>query len=99
MILLQINFGFPTDQMGDALTQNARPLAESINNEPGFISKIWIENPTTAESGGIYLFKDLESATKYADMHSKRVEAMGARNIECKYFTVNETLSKINKAL
>ncbi|SHF22741.1 monooxygenase [Dysgonomonas macrotermitis] len=98
MVLLQINFSFPPEMMGEALTENARPLAESINNEPGFISKIWIENPETELSGGIYLFKDMESAHNYAEMHSKRVEAMGAANIDCKYFNVNEPLSKVNKA-
>lgn len=96
MVLLQINFDFPVDQMGDALTAGARGLAESINDEKGFVSKIWIENAETAESGGIYLFQDMESAKAYAIMHSERVEAMGATNMVCKYFNVNEVLSKIN---
>jgi len=96
MILVQINFGFPPEMMGDSLSENAKPLAESINSEPGFISKIWIENIQTEESGGIYMFKDMDSAQKYVEMHTKRVEAMGAKNITCKYFNVNEPLSIIN---
>lgn len=99
MILLQINFRFPAEMMGDALTNGAKGLAESINSEAGFVSKIWIENPQTEEGGGIYLFNDMESAQKYAAMHVKRVEAMGAKNLECKYFSVNEALSKINHGI
>jgi len=96
MVLIQINFDFPSEMMGDALTQGAKGLAESINNEPGFVSKVWIENQKTEESGGIYIFEDMETAEKYAMMHSKRVEAMGAKNIICKYFNINEPLSRIN---
>lgn len=99
MILVQINFDFPVEMMGDALTEGAKPLAESINNEEGFVSKIWIENTETAESGGIYIFKDKNSAENYVAMHTKRVEAMGATNVTCKYFYVNEPLSALNKGI
>lgn len=99
MILLQINFDFPVEMMGESLTQNAKGLAESINNEPGFISKIWIENKETEESGGIYIFKDMDTATTYAKMHSKRVEAMGAKNISSNFFEINEPLSQINHGI
>ncbi len=44
MILLQINFKYPAQLMGEQLVEAATPLAHSINNEPGFISKVWIEN-------------------------------------------------------
>lgn len=96
MILVQINFDFPVEMMGDALTQGAKELAQSINQEPGFIAKLWIENSDTAESGGIYLFEDQDSAQNYVEMHTKRVEAMGATNTNVKYFNVNEPLSAIN---
>ena len=99
MILIQINFGFPAEMMGEALVNGAKSLAESINNESGFVSKIWIENTKTEESGGIYIFKDMESAQKYATMHTERVKAMGATNIECKFFNINEPLSKINHGI
>lgn len=96
MILVQINFDFPVELMGEALTQGAKELAESINQEPGFISKLWIENSETHESGGIYLFEDQDSAENYVLMHTKRVEAMGAKGITIKYFCVNKPLSAIN---
>ena len=99
MILLQINFPFPVHMMGDTLTENARELAQSINKETGFISKVWIENTQTQESGGIYLFENRETAEQYVQMHTKRLEAMGVTEIECKYFHVNEPLSKINQSL
>lgn len=99
MILLQINFDFPIEYMGDNLTNNAKPLAESINLEKGFISKIWIENKQTSRSGGIYIFDTLEDAENYAKMHTKRVEQMGATNIVSEYFEINEPLSKLNKGI
>jgi hypothetical protein len=85
--------------MGSNLTESAKGLAESINNEPGFISKIWIENQETGRSGGIYLFDTMNNAEKYVQMHSKRVVEIGATKIECEYFEVNEPLSRINRSL
>lgn len=99
MVVLQLNFDYPSDKMGDALIEMARDLADSINTEEGFISKIWIENPDTSESGGIYVFKDMESAKKYLDMHIIRVKNMGIENISSKLFYINETLSKVNKGI
>lgn len=96
MVLVQINFNFPVEMMGDALSQGAKELAESINLEPGFVAKIWIENSDTAESGGIYLFQDQVSAERYVDMHTQRVVGMGATNIDVKYFQVNQSLSVLN---
>lgn len=81
------------------LQKGQRGLAESINNEEGFISKLWIENSDTEESGGIYLFEDQASAERYVGMHSLRVASMGATDISVKYFLVNEPLSRINRAL
>lgn len=95
-VLLQIDFNMPAEMLGENLTKNAKALAESINHEPGFISKIWTENQQTGEAGGIYLFKDKTSAENYAVMHSKRVEAMGVKNIRCKLFDINQPLTKIN---
>ncbi len=97
MILVQINFDFPVEMMGEALSEGAKGLAESINHEPSFITKIWIENRDAAESGGIYLFDTRKNAEKYVEMHSCRVEKMGATNISVKYFQVNEVLSEINR--
>ncbi|GAA3721854.1 monooxygenase [Oceanisphaera sediminis] len=95
--LLQIDFKFPTEMMGDALTEGAKELANSINQEPGFISKIWTENAETGEAGGIYVFTDKAFAEQYAHMHSQRVAAMGATEIRTKIFDINTTLTDINR--
>ena len=85
--------------MGENLTKNARSLAESINTEKGFISKIWIENSDTARSGGIYVFDTLENAQNYAEMHSERVTPIGAADINVGYFSINETHSSKNNRI
>lgn len=98
MILVQMNFAFPKEMMGDALSESAKELALSINQEQGFISKVWIENPENEESGGIYLFKDQSSAEDYVAMHSARMKQMGVEDITVKYFQVNTFLSELNRA-
>lgn len=95
-VILQIDFNMPAEMLGDNLTEAAHELAESINQEPGFISKIWTENTETGEAGGVYHFTDRTSAQAYMEMHSKRVEAMGAKNIRGRIFDINETLTAIN---
>ena len=75
--LLQIHFNFPAEMMGPALTAAAMPLADSITREPGFISKIWTENPRTGEAGGIYLFEDEGSALAYALMYDLMLVVLG----------------------
>lgn len=99
MILVQMNFDYPVEKMGDVLTQEGKALAESINKEKGFISKIWIENKETAESGGIYIFEDMESVKAYVEMHAKRIGSIGAGELKAKYFHINEPLSKLNKGI
>ena len=96
-VVLQIDFRFPVHLMGEALTEGARALAETINIEPGFISKIWTENADTGEAGGIYIFTDQASAKQYADMHSIRVAAMGASEIRAKIFNINTELTDLNR--
>ncbi len=98
MILVQMNFAFPREMMGEVLSESARELALSINQEQGFISKVWIENPDSEESGGIYLFEDQASAENYVAMHSARMTQMGVENISVKYFQVNTFLSELNRA-
>lgn len=95
-VVLQIDFTFPTQMMGDTLTQGARELAHSINQEPGFISKIWTENTHTGKAGGIYIFTDSTQAQRYATMHSERVAAMGATDIRAHIFDINTELTDIN---
>lgn len=94
-VVLQIDFKFPAKMLGDSLSKAAAPLAESINNEPGFISKIWTENQVTGEAGGIYFFTNRQSAEQYAGMHRIRAEQMGAKDIHLKIFDINIPLTQI----
>lgn len=99
MIVLNIYFDFPKEMMGDQLVKNATELALSINNEPGFISKIWTENKQTGQCGGIYIFQDQQSAENYLEMHLKRLRLMGIENPIYQFFDVNIPLTEINHGI
>lgn len=85
--------------MGSRLSENGKPLAESLNREKGFISKIWTENPETGKAGGIHLFDNLENASNFVKNHSERLISIGASDIDVQYFNVNQPLSSINKGI
>ena len=55
--LLQLHFAF-NGPFGSEMSRQLVELAESINQEPGFIWKVWTENEAAAEAGGVYLFED-----------------------------------------
>lgn len=95
--LLQVDFDF-TGPFGQEMTNAMSGLAESINNEPGLIWKIWTENKEAKVAGGIYLFKDETSATTYLKMHSARLKEMGIKEVRGQIFDVNTSLSAINKS-
>ena len=59
--LLQLHFSF-NGPFGDTMAEQLKPLAESINQEPGFLWKGWTESEKNHEAGGIYLFTDEKSA-------------------------------------
>lgn len=56
-VLLQLHFDFQ-GPFGTQMSEQLHALAESINQEPGFIWKVWTENEAAAEAGGVYLFED-----------------------------------------
>lgn len=94
--LLQVDFKMD-GPFGNEMAEAFSDLAKSINEEKGFIWKIWTENQETNEAGGVYLFQSKETAEKYLDMHSKRLSGFGINDINAKVFAVNSTLSEINK--
>ncbi len=49
--LLQLHFAF-NGPFGDAMAEQLKPLAESINQEPGFLWKVWTESEKNHEAGG-----------------------------------------------
>ncbi|MGF1757131.1 monooxygenase [Photobacterium sagamiensis] len=94
--LLQLHFAF-NGPFGQEMADGLKDLAESINNEPGFIWKIWTENSQEKEGGGIYLFESEETALAYLEMHAARLKNLGVKEVFGKIFDVNEPLTKINK--
>lgn len=95
-VLLQ--FDFPADgPWGEEMTAAFSDLAEDITSTPGFRWKIWTENESSGEQGGIYLFDDEDTARAYLQMHTERLESFGVRNIRARVFEVNEGLTKIDR--
>ncbi|EHN70711.1 monooxygenase [Aliivibrio fischeri] len=95
--LLQVDFDF-AGPFGDEMTAMMTGLAESINQEPGIIWKIWTTSEQSQLGGGIYLFDDEVTAQAYLTMHSARLTEMGIKNIRGHIFDVNTELSAINNA-
>jgi hypothetical protein len=96
--ILQVDF--PHDGIfGEDMTNAFKELAQDIKKEEGLIWKIWTENETQKEAGGIYLFDNENDAKRYLDKHTKRLESFGYSNIKAKIFGVNEGLSTITNAV
>ncbi|QEK65296.1 monooxygenase [Bacillus safensis] len=94
--LLQMDFKMK-GPFGDEMAKEFSDLAKSINEEDGFIWKIWTENPEKNEAGGIYLFETKEAAENYLEMHSKRITSFGITDINAKIFNINAPLTHITK--
>lgn len=92
--LLQIDFPF-AGPFGADMTEALKELAVTITEEPGFIWKIWTENASEQDAGGIYLFKTEEAAQAYLEKHTARLKGLGVDKVHAKIFDVNEALSKI----
>ena len=93
--ILQVDFPY-AGPWGEAMAEAMEGLARSIAEEPGFLWKIWTENETAGEAGGIYLFKDIPSAEAYLTMHTARLKGFGIPHVNGKIFAVNEALSQID---
>lgn len=94
--ILQVDFPL-NGPFGNEMAEQFKDLAESINHEPGFLWKIWTENESEQETGGIYAFDNKTHANQYLEMHSQRIKSMGVPYVNAKIFDVNESLTKINK--
>jgi len=95
--LLQVDFDF-SGPFGQEMVDALSGLAESINNEPGMIWKIWTENEKDQVAGGVYLFENEATAKDYLEMHTARLKEMGVKEVRGQIFDVNIPLSTINKA-
>ena len=92
--VLQVDFKM-NGPFGDDMAEQFSGLAKSINEEEGFMWKIWTESPERNEAGGIYVFETKETAEKYLDMHSKRLAGFGVTGVNAKIFAINSKLSEI----
>jgi len=95
--LLQVDFPY-AGPWGDEMSNAMQDLARSIADEPGLLWKLWTENPTAGEAGGVYLFADRASADAYLAMHRARLKGFGVPAVNAKIFAVNEALSRIDRA-
>jgi|SRR5690625_1101717 len=96
-VVVQVNF--PMDgPWGAEMAEAFRGLAESINNEPGFLWKVWIEDQAAGRSGGIYLFESRDQAEAYVEMHTQRLAGFGVSDVSVTYSDVNDELSRLNRA-
>jgi len=96
MKLLQVDFEYQ-GPMGKEMAKALVALAESINEEPGLIWKIWTESEVEKRGGGIYLFDDEPHAQAYLEMHAARLKAMGVPEVRGIIFDVNPALTAINQ--
>ena len=60
--ILQVDFPLE-GPFGEAMAQQFEDLAKSINDEPRFLWKIWTENESEQEAGGIYAFDSYDNAS------------------------------------
>ncbi len=96
MKLVQFDFAYQ-GPFGKEMTEAMAGLAQSISQESGFIWKIWTENETTQEAGGIYLFENEPAALAYIKKHSERLQMFGISQVNVKIFDVNTPLTAITK--
>jgi len=96
-VVVQVNFSM-RGPWGAEMAEAFRGLAESINAEPGFLWKVWIEDESAGRSGGIYLFDTRENAEAYVAMHTERLAGFGITEVSATFSDVNEPLSTLNRA-
>ncbi len=94
--VLQVDFKM-NGPFGDEMAEAFSDLAKSINDEEGFMWKIWTESPETNEAGGIYIFETKETAQKYLDMHTRRLADFGITDVNAKILAINSKLTEITK--
>ncbi len=94
--LLQVDFEFH-GPFGEEMSNTLVDLAQSINQEPGMIWKIWTESEKDKLGGGIYLFEYEATAQAYLEMHAARLRKMGVVEVRGQIFDINLPLTTINQ--
>ncbi|MEQ4924566.1 monooxygenase [Proteus hauseri] len=96
-VILQVDFPYQ-GPWGEEMTQAMDALSTSINQEPGFIWKIWTENKKAQKAGGVYLFTSASDAQSYLEKHSARLKSFGIPEVRGEIFAINQALSLHNQA-
>ena len=96
-VILQVDFPYQ-GPWGEEMRLAMDSLSTSINQEPGFIWKIWTENKETQKAGGIYLFASASEAQAYLEKHSARLKSFGIPEVRGEIFAINHALSLQNQA-
>ena len=95
--ILQVDFPF-NGPFGKEMAKALSELARSITAEPGFIWKIWTENKSRKEAGGIYFFESEETAATYLEKHTARLKDLGVSEVRGRIYDINVELSKLTAA-
>jgi hypothetical protein len=91
---------FPSEgPVGQEAAAAYAELAEDIAAQDGLIWKVWTEDAEALTAGGVYLFTDKDSADRYIDKHTRRLNSFGISEVTVKTFTVNEALSRTTHAV
>lgn len=83
---------------GKEMSEAYDALAKDISQTEGLLWKIWIEDSETGRAGGVYMFRDRASLDTYREMHTKRLEGFGIKDIRAMVFKPNVPLSLTTKA-
>lgn len=75
------------------MVEQFKLFVESINQEFGFLWKVWIESEKNYEVGGIYFFIDEKSVFVYLEKYIVRLKNFGVEEVVVKVFDVNELFS------
>lgn len=85
---------------GEARREALRALAHSIAADtPGLAWKIWTEDEGAGRAGGLYAFTSRAAAEAYQAMHTARVTARGATDIQARIWDINMELSAITRGV
>jgi hypothetical protein len=98
-VILQMDFASPPP-WGEARREALRALAHSIAADtPGLAWKIWTEDEAAGRAGGLYAFTSRAAAEAYQAMHTARVTARGATDIQARIWDINAELSTITRGI
>jgi hypothetical protein len=97
-VILAMDFAWtPGDD--PAVQAALRSLAASITADtPGLLWKIWTRDAARGRAGGLYAFRDRGAALAYQAMHTARVQARGATDIQARLWDTDAEMGAITRA-